>query len=254
MTRSGTLNAEYGHAPEKHARKIVREFDRIPLEVLCLNESRDYNRVLTRMARRRGYRLVVRRTQQGSDQCTALVRDPEKLGAAWTFEAGPGWARAGGGRMAPMQPLAFWYDGVLYVSLHAPVAAWEPGAVRGIRKWRGGIQRRLAYRAFMRRLVLFAERHPDVPIVMWGDWNATPQTRGPWSPRWLARKIGGRIVSAGVDTGHGEIDFAIVRGIRTARRARAGFPRGRWPGDHKLVHALLAAVGVNHTHNPKETA
>jgi hypothetical protein len=255
-TRSGTLNCEYGHAPKRHARRIIDEFDRLHLDVLCLNESRDYNRHLAKLAKARGYRLLVRRTQQGSDQCTALVRAPALVDRVWTFEAGPGWIRQGGGHMAPMQPLAFIYDGVLYVSGHAPVAAWLPGNMKGIRKWIGGALRLASYRGFMRRLALLAKRHPDLPIVMWCDWNATPGTRGPWSPQWLRRRMRGQIVTPGVDTGHGEIDFAIVCGVRILGPAKARFPhvpgRAGWPGDHKLVHAVLAAVGViHHPHKEK---
>ena len=54
-TRVGALNAQYGHAPARHAAKIIRVFNAEKLDVLLITESRDYNKHLAEMARRRGY-------------------------------------------------------------------------------------------------------------------------------------------------------------------------------------------------------
>lgn len=233
--RVGALNAQYGHAPSKHAEKIIRIFDSQDLDVLLITESRDYNRVLSELARKKGYKLVVHRVRQGSDQCTALVRDPSKLQRSFTFTAGRGWFRRGGGTMAPMQPIAIRYNGAWFVGVHAPVQAWV--ATRSGRKWIGSLTRRLAYRGFVVRLASFAGKRQG-PLVMLGDWNANPTTSGRWSPNWLRDKINGKFARPFVSTGHGEIDFGITRGMHLRGKVNAYFPND-FPGDHKFLWMVL---------------
>ena len=234
-TRVGALNAQYGHAPARHAAKIIRVFNAEKLDVLLITESRDYNKHLAEMARRRGYKLCVRRVRQGSDQCTALVRHPEKLESFFTYKAGRGWFRAGGGTMAPMQPIAVHYDGAWFVGVHAPVQAWV--ATRVGRRWIGPLLRRIAYRGFMRRLRAFARKR-NAPLLFIGDWNATPDNRGRYSPNWLRHQINGEFARPNESTGHGEIDFAIKKKMSLKSVVHAYFPKN-FPGDHKFIWFIV---------------
>lgn len=229
--RLGALNAQYGHAPKAHAEKILRIFENEKLDVLLITESRDYNNELAELARVQGHKFCVRRVRKGSDQCTAIVRHPEKLGSFFTFKAGGGWFRAGGGKMAPMQPIAVKYDGAWFVGVHAPVQAWV--ATRVGRKFIGPVLRRTAYRGFMRRLRAFARKRVG-PLVFIGDWNATPDNRGVYSPNWLRAQINGEFARPNESTGHGEIDFAIKRKMHLKSQVNAYFPKN-FPGDHKFI-------------------
>lgn len=229
--RVGALNAQYGHKQAPHAAKIIRIFEAENLDILLITESRDYNNELAAQARKKGYRLLVHREGHGSDQCTALVRDPEKVGRSFTFKAGRGWFRRGGGTMAPMQPIAVRYDGAWFVGVHAPVQAWV--ATRRGRRWIGPILRRVAYRGFMRRLRAFARRRQG-PLLFIGDWNATPDERGMYSPNWLREQIDGEFARPNETTGHGEIDFGIKRGMKLKTPVKAYFPTN-FPGDHKFI-------------------
>lgn len=234
--RVGALNAQYGHARARHAAKIIRIFNDEQLDVLLITESRDYNKHLAEMARRRGFKLCVRHTQRGSDQCTALVRDPKKLLSFFTFQAGRGWFREGGGSMAPMQPIAVRYDGAWWVGVHAPVRAWV--ATHSGRKFIGPLLRRVAYRGFMVRLRAFARRRSG-PLMFIGDWNATPDNRGIYSPNWLRSQIDGQYVRPNESTGHGEIDFGIKRKMQLKSKVHAYFPRN-FPGDHKFIWMVVS--------------
>lgn len=46
------------------------------------------------------------------------------------------------------------------------------------------------------------------PILLAGDWNASPLNSNPYRPRWLARHAGLRITTAGPGT-FGDIDYAL---------------------------------------------
>lgn len=232
--KSGALNAQYGHAPRAHAEKIIRVFDDEKLDILLITESRDYNIELSDLARDKGYKLIVHRTKRGSDQCTALVRDPARVNRSLTFTAGSGYFRVTGGSMAAPQPIAVRYKGVWFVGVHAPVQAWV--ATRTGRKFIGPALRKLSYIRFARKLVRFAKNHPG-PIVFWGDWNATPDNRGMYSPNWIRTQINGQYLRTGQSTGHGEIDFAIKRGVSLAGKVKAYFPKN-FPGDHKFICAV----------------
>lgn len=229
--KSGALNAQYGHAPRAHAEKILRVFDDEKLDILLITESRDYNHDLSRLAQANGYKLIVHRVRKGSDQVTALVRDPLRVNRSKVFRAGTPYFRAGGGTMAAPQPLAVRYKGTWFVGVHAPVQAWV--ATRTGRKWIGPLLRRVSYAAFANRLVNFARNHPG-PLVMLGDWNATPETGGRYSPNWIREQINGTFARPFESTGHGEIDFGIKRHLKLNGKVEAYFPKN-FPGDHKFI-------------------
>lgn len=227
--RVGTLNAQYGHNPEDHAEKILDLFEEHDLDVLCLQESKDYVYDFMWQAEVRGHTFLVSDSKKrGADQCTILVREGLDVEKFRGFRAGTGWPMEGGGWRAPMRPLGAKVNGVWYVSLHAPVGAWMPGEMRG-RRFVGGALRRAAYVGFVVRLRKFFRQHKRV--VMLGDWNCTPDSKGRWSPRWLVSQVKAQIRRPWVGTGHGEIDFAIAHNVVLLPGAET-YPG---PGDHKLV-------------------
>lgn len=72
-------------------------------------------------------------------------------------------------------------------------------------------------------------------LALFGDWNATPQDKGRWSPSWLASQAGLTFVTAGAGR-HGNIDYALVRGCRpTSPAVRDDPPRGASVSDHDVI-------------------
>jgi endonuclease/exonuclease/phosphatase (EEP) superfamily protein YafD len=85
-------------------------------------------------------------------------------------------------------------------------------------------------RQFARSVVRFARKHPGATLIA-GDWNATPEARGRWSPHWIARKAGMHIAAPNKGThGNRTIDFALVRDC-TAQATR----EKRRGSDHHVV-------------------
>lgn len=236
--RVGLFNVEFGHPVKAHAAMILERFERERLDVLALEEVQDYTAELARIAAPAGHRVLVIHGRRGCDHVALLVRAGAAVGKVWTFTAGRPYYRVGGGLMAPTQPLAAVVDGITYVVVHAPVHAWV--AHNGRHTWTGPARRRGAYAFYMTRLARLFDRHHGAPVAVLGDWNATPATTsGTYSPGWLCRRTGARYARPEANTGHGEIDFGIVRGVvPTGFRVRpdvAGLPRS----DHKLVVGTL---------------
>jgi hypothetical protein len=234
---SGPFNMERGHPPAAHAKRTVEIFCEEGFDVLCLSECHDYLPHLIKEAQDAGVVLLYKDEKRGDDQNTILVKPEREVGDVWSFEAGSGWFTKSGAKHVPMQPLAAVIDGVLYISGHAPVTAWVVSGKFG-RRFVGPVLRRLAYQGFVRRLRRVYRHHTHRPVVAWCDWNATPDTRGLWSPNWLRRKVAGRFIRPAVSTGHGEIDFAVATRVVRVTYVRAWWPKG-WKGDHKIVKAML---------------
>lgn len=234
--RSGFYNVQYGHPKRAHARMIFERFEAEDLDVLCLTEAHDYVGELRDIARKKGHRLLVVHGQRGSDQQVILVRKGRHVGRVWSFTAGATYYAPSGAARVATQPLAAIVDDIVYVCAHAPVKAWNGGRIR---RFTGPALRKLAYRKFVRRLRGVFAGHPNRTVVVWADWNATPVTRGRWSPVWLRDKVGGRFARPHANTGHGEIDFALVaRGHVSDVKVRPDPPRMPH-SDHKLVVASI---------------
>lgn len=235
--RVGWYNVEFGHPVNPHAQMILDRFESEQLDVLALIEVQDYVARLQQLIKPAGHRLLTIHNRRGSQNIAILVRKGRKVGNYWTFIAGKPYFRTGGGKMAPTMPLAAHVDGCLYVAVHAPVEAWV--ARPGGRKFVGPALRRAAYAFFVTRLALLFSRHPNTPIVMMGDWNATPFTVGKWSPGWLRDRVRGVFIRPGANTGHGEIDFAIGRKVAQRgcqiKHDHVGMPHS----DHRLVVASI---------------
>lgn len=233
--KSAIWNVEYGHDPVSHATRILYWFEQQDIDVLCITEGRDYLPALRNLCHNRGHQMCSDHgNRPGSDQCFIIVKQGIRVDRVWSIVAGNGWNRVGGGKMQPMQPLCVEIEGKrIFISAHAPVGAWVVRP-RG-RAWVGAKMRRLAYRGFTVRLAKVFNTHPKHSVTCWADWNASPTTRGMWSPNWLREQVKGVFMRPHQNTGHGEIDFAITDDEK-ASRVVAENPPG-WPGDHLCVIA-----------------
>lgn len=240
--RTGTWNLQYGHPIDAKAKAVLAAFERSGLDVFALTEAHDYIDALKVLAEAAGHRLLFVRTRKGSDNNALLVRRGIVVASYWSFVAGTGWSRLGGGWMQPMQPLAAHLvvngRNLVVVAAHAPVAAWVPKG--GVYRWTGAIRRRIAYRGYVSRLKKVFDRTQH-PVIVFGDWNAEPTTKGNYSPEWLRAQVGGDFSRPLVSTGHGEIDFAITRGIVTEHCTIDPKAMG---SDHRCVeaHQIFADV------------
>lgn len=214
--RVGTWNVQYGHPVAAHVQIILDEFETNHLDVLLLQEDRDYVHALDIAARKAGHTLVwfsAAEKGQGADQQAILVRGERDLGQTWTFEAGTGYYKKGGGEMPPMQPVCALVDEIAYGSVHAPVSVNWPDD-----KPVGPVRRVTAYIGFSRRLLRLFNRQTRKgrALCIGGDWNATRKDHGLATPNWLAKLAGALIVALPGGTGHGPIDFPIVKGCRAS--------------------------------------
>lgn len=236
--KTGTYNVEHGHPVEPHVDMILSRFNGQHLDSLALTEVADYTAALDAAAKDSGYDLVWIDKALAVKNQALLVRHPHTVRHAWSATVKADYYAPGGAVRHSAAPLCVLADDGLTVVVHAPVTAWTTGHWVG-RRFVGPLRRRLAYRKYMLRLVKIAKKHPGIPIRFQGDWNATPDTTGRWSPAWLAKKVGGTIVRPHANTGHGEIDFLIVVNcVGTDCHVVHNVP-GRPHSDHLLVVATI---------------
>lgn len=209
------------------------------LDWLALNEAGEYDDDLRDVAPDGG--------QVVANGSTALITAPgvSLTLRGWLTPDPRGWRTARGGRTGPRRAVSCVVDGWLRVTVvHLPPSVWSRG---GISKGRGGALFRLAarvpalrglsYVTYMRSVGDYVNRHRRTSVIV-GDFNATPRDRGPWSPRWLALKVRGRIIGAGKPTlGRREVDFAVVRGVDAQARRL-----GKNGSDHNAVMFLITRL------------
>lgn len=236
--RIGQYNAEYGHPKAAHATMILWRFQHLDLDALCVEEAGDYVAELVKQAPSH-ITVVHRHPRRGADQQIILVRkDRHKIGGVYSFRAGLPYGTIRGGTMFAESPLMVHLDHrIVLLARHAAVEAWVAG--RGGRHWIGAIGRRLAYAASQRRLLKVFNNHKGQSVLVMGDWNATPNTKGRYSPNWLRRKVDGVFVRPHRSTGHGEIDFGIGTNLKVLCCAVDPNPKGMPHSDHDLVWAQI---------------
>lgn len=238
--RIGQYNAEFGHPKAAHATMIWWRFQHLQLDALCVEEAGDYVAELVKQCPK-GAQVIHRHPRRGADQQIVLVREGVKVNGVYSFKAGLPYGTIRGGTMFPESPLMVRLDNRLtLVARHAAVAAWVAG--KGGRHWVGAIGRRLAYAASQRRLLTMFKNHLGKPVLVMGDWNATPATRGLYSPDWLRLKVGGVWVRPHRNTGHGEIDFGIGTHITVHECKVDPNPGGMPHSDHDLVWATISVA------------
>lgn len=232
--RVGTYNVQYGHDKAKHADMILRRFQTRRLDLLALLEAADYLEHLEHAAPALGLELIYRDGPVHVRNQAFLRRvDTTVLGKVWSVPMPATYLAPNGAVRHSSPPLCAEVNGIVYAAIHAPVHAWVAG--KGGRRFIGPARRLAAWRAYAKRLLLILRRHRHV--VLLGDWNATPDDRGLWSPNWLRRKGKARFIRPHANTGHGEIDYALAKGVFGVVDVAEDGRDGR--SDHKLVYGLM---------------
>lgn len=188
---------------------------------VVLAEAGGYARTLATLD---GYRVVQFDTAPGQRESAMLVRDDVKLGHGQSWAARmtwTGWWRVTGkgGMTAPKWAPTILADGIRLVGVHLPPSVKH--ADRRGELPRGQVRRVVAYRTYVRRLAgLVAGTLPGRPVVIVGDWNASPYVTGRWSPQWLALKARMDVrAPLGPTSVHRDvpIDYVLARGCHIAQ-------------------------------------
>lgn len=246
--RIGLWNMERDRDRQTAARQAFDYLEDHQLDALLVEESADYvkalrheakrrNRKISRPATGRGttsswsrqeiFRVVAKRGRGRGETAVIVAPGVHAHRARWLRLTWRGWWTVRGHLTPPKFGAAVVIAHQLrVVALHeAPSVRWRR------RRMLGPKLRQLSVRVFGRRLVRWARGATDRPLLLGGDWNATPGDRGPFTPHWIARSIGGQLVEPDRGTrGRRKIDFAIVRGVQHAEATVHDAT-----GDHDLV-------------------
>lgn len=221
--RLGLWNALRGREPRDVAAiaaSIIREHD---LDALAVTEAQQYVRAFSRLP---GLRVVAFCEHPGQANTALLVRVPVKVSGMHTRRmTWHGWITVRGSRTP-----AKWLTSAVVGRVRVAVVHLPPS-----QRWRGDamtgpVRRVAATIVHMRRLRSWLGKRRRPTIVV-GDFNATPGTRGRWSPAWVAENTRSRIVAPDQPT-HGRrvIDYAIARNLTATATTR-----GKYGSDHHLV-------------------
>lgn len=184
------------------ALRLLRVFD---LDALALNEAQQYDRALALRARRDGATLIRRTDAPGMAHQAILVRPGLCAEAVFVKSAGSlGWRTVRGGTTPPKWILT----ARLVDTSSAVVGARESGGLRvavghrpPTQRWRAGRMTGPALRVLgtighaRAEVALLGSRPKWRPCLYVADLNATPGIRGRWSPAWVARRVGGRLIA-----------------------------------------------------------
>jgi len=241
--RFGAYNVQRGHPTTQHANMILRRFEDLRLDVLALTEVADYVHALDRMARAAGHSLIYITGPENVINQALLVRHGLEVGRYHSVPMPATYFSTDGQLRRSEDPLVVHVgkpgeEKMVFVVVHAPVGAWTPG--KGGRHFLGPVRRRIAFHRYVKRLRLIASRHRNSLLCFLGDWNTTPEALGFNSAARLAKRIGGRIIHPGVSTGHGEIDFAVIRNLHGSIHTVPNDP-ALPHSDHLLVVGILTS-------------
>lgn len=231
--RVSTFNVEYGHKPvDAWAKMILDHFETNKIEVMAIDESEDYFQALKKIAEAKGHRLL---GNSPTSRIAILVRRGLTVTSTTTV---PGnvttWKMPNGGTGSMAHPVVAKINGVNYVAIHAPVQAWVPNG-HGGHHLAGPPERVQAYKDFTANLVRFVNALSG-PVVVLGDWNCPPGPLGAYSPDSVRAQIGAIFARPFKNTGHGEIDFGIVRGAHVSGVTVVPQPAVGDHSDHMQVY------------------
>jgi hypothetical protein len=198
--RGATYNLLRGRDPDRVARWVRALMVNKQLGFVLLQEATDYVTVLAALD---GCELV---DPPGGHHETVILIDTVTVHPSHParVDLEPlGWATVNGGRAWPRTMATCRLDGWLVLgSVHLPPSVfWRHGRMDG------PPQRVRAYRRCARRLVEWFTARKR-PALVGGDFNEPADTRGRWTPRWVATKTGSHIWTTG------GIDYLIGRNVR----------------------------------------
>lgn len=208
--KGGTWNMERDRPKPVAAHSALAIMVMHDLDFLCIQECAGY---LGELGGHPDFALFPMPGNRGDGrgESALLVRRTTIHGAGWQVRATrSGWFTVRGGKTPPKWLTCCVVAGVIVVSGHtAPSVRWQGGRILG------PIRRVASMRQFARRVVKFARNHPNRPLLIACDWNATPSARGRYSPHWIARKADLEVLAPkGGTHGNRVIDYALVRGLR----------------------------------------
>jgi hypothetical protein len=212
------------------AREALAVMDAYDLDVLALQETGGYVHQLRCLP---GVQCVAFDAKRGQADTAILVREGHTLSDTGIEPMTTlGWVTVRGGKTPPKYLPHVLVDGWLRVgSLHtAPSVRFDNDATP-----EGPVRRVASTIAHARSEVRFAGAHPG-PLVITGDRNAEPDDRGRFSPWWISRKTGLKLIAPEGAT-HGAkrvIDFALGRGVTGTATTRK-----RHGSDHAAVTATI---------------
>lgn len=222
--RGGTWNMEHRRSARAAAASAVALMDSKELDFLCVQECGGYLKALRLQSA--AFEVIAFTNDPGRSESAILVRREATHGTGYQIKATrSGWFTVRGGKTPPKYLTVVPIAGLRVVSGHtAPSVRWRGGRILG------PVRRVLSMRQFARSVVRLARAHPG-PLLVAGDWNATPDARGRYTPHWIARKAGMRIAAPEKGThGNRTIDYALIRDCgATARREK------RRGSDHHVV-------------------
>ena len=201
--RGGSFNLRYGRVPKRVVTEGANLFKRHDLDFLAVQEFSDYTEAFRRDPRFDVLPL------DGSAESGIVVRAGLPVDRVSHDTYGNGWTTVRGGHYPPATHHEARLDGWLYVrSVHLPTpSSWTHGRPQA------PADRLDDLVATVEGLSVFLKpRSLRNARVVIGDWNEPPETRGTYTPNWLAEQTGAKIACPDSRAGHGRIDYALYKG------------------------------------------
>jgi hypothetical protein len=206
--RIGTFNCLYGRNPRKVLDEIKHACLTNRLDVLIVQEAKDYYHGLLHLYDFNYYCGV---TSDSHKQVGILVNEQHGVTRVRLKEAGDGWRTEGGAYHGPVATPQLLVNGKLAVKgVHLPTPSmWKNG------KLHGPPERVDDLKATMSQITTWfkPKKGSNAVKVVGGDWNEPPTTKGEFSPSAIAAASGAHIHSTNQKSPHGNIDYFMVKGL-----------------------------------------
>ena len=203
--RGVTYNALTGRDPDRVAAFVETLMAREGLDFVCLQEAQHYSGALRAI---HGVQLIsppglVDEFAGGHETGVVVANRIGRTQAGRVPMTRKTWVTTGGATVPPRTMATVRLDGWLTVgSVHFPPSVhWYRGRPQG------PARRVEVYRSMSRHLVRWVHRTGG-PVLVAADWNEPADTRGRFTPRWVARRTGAELHT------NGGIDFVLARGPR----------------------------------------
>jgi len=207
----GSFNLLYGR-PKTGVRKEVEALiQKHNLAWLVTQEAGDYALQLDAI---KGFSYFTGSGHRGTKANGILVRDDVRVTKFREIPLGDGWKTVEGKHHLPTSQVQLCIDDWLMLRgdhLMTP-SFWPMGKLEMAK------ERKDDYLAHMRSNKAFL-RPPRTryAALISADWNENPETRGQWSPRWLANTTDSTVFCPRQRAGHGRIDYSIGKGLTIGR-------------------------------------
>lgn len=203
--KGGSFNLKYGRPAKTVKAEVEGLLQKHNLDFLTIQEGTDY---FSQLRDIRGYKYFATRAYRGGAECGILVKECIKTGKPNYGSFGDGWITVRGGHHPPVTFPRVTIDGWLKVgSIHLPTpSTWTNG------KFWAPEERKDDYLAVARQILKFFKTNKRARLIA-GDWNEPPATLGEWSPGWLAKRTGAKIIATESKAGHGRIDYPMFKNV-----------------------------------------